>query len=139
MRADTASHGKRAVQPENPPEPGSYELTTVAYPTDGGWTSPTAKSLRPGAKVTLSCSPYSNYAFECWKDEAGNIVTTDREWVLTMPHGNVRYTAVFKFKPETLMNRARPLYTATLQQNAILRKQGMSTAPASMRQERKCN
>lgn len=85
--------------PENPPEPGSYELTTVAYPTDGGWTSPTAKSLRPGAKVTLSCSPYSNYAFECWKDEAGNIVTTDREWVLTMPHGNVRYTAVFKFKP----------------------------------------
>ncbi len=85
--------------PDNPPEPGSYRLITVASPSEGGWTDPSSTSLRPGAKVTLSCSPYSDYAFDCWRDEEGNVVSTEKEWVLTMPRKDVKYTAVFKFKP----------------------------------------
>ncbi len=100
--------------PDNPPEPGTYRLTTVASPTEGGSTSPSSKDVRPGTKLTLSCSARSNYVFECWKDDDGNIVSDTREWVLTMPMANVRYTAVFKFSPGNPADPSTPPAYASL-------------------------
>jgi len=100
--------------PDNPPEPGSYRLVTVASPSVGGWTAPSSKSLRPGDKVTLSCSPYSDYAFDSWRNEEGNVVSTEREWVLTMPRKDVTYTAVFKFKPWNPDEPSTPVRYANL-------------------------
>lgn len=70
---------------KNPPEAGSVTVT------------PGQSSYNMGDEITLSASPIDDYTFINWTNADGNEISSDAEFVFTMPGENVVITANFDF------------------------------------------
>ncbi len=87
------------VSPAEPGPPGVVPmLTLVANPVDGG-TVTGAGWYNAGSKVTLRAYNKTNYVFSCWKNERGEVVSSNSQFKYTKQDGAETLTAYFTFSP----------------------------------------
>ena len=87
------------VSPAEPGPPGDVPmLTLVADPTDGG-TVTGAGWYDVGSNVTLRAYNKTNFVFSCWKNEQGEVVSTESQFKYTKLAGPETLTAHFTFSP----------------------------------------
>ena len=99
------------VSPAEPGPPGAVPmLTLMANPNDGG-TVTGSGWYDVGAKVTLRAYNKTNFIFSCWKNERGEIVSTESQFKYTKQEGAETLTAYFTFSPG---NPAEPVEIAQL-------------------------
>jgi len=81
----------------------TFTLTLVANPANGGTVNNVGGEYQAGAEITLIATPAEGYNFVNWT-KGGDVVSTNPEFVYTMPAEDVTLTANF----ETI-----PTYTVT--------------------------
>ena len=87
------------VSPAEPGPPGNVPmLMLVADPADGG-TVTGAGWYNEGSKVTLRAYNKTNYVFSCWKNEQGEVVSTESQFKYAKLAGTETLTAHFIFSP----------------------------------------
>ena len=89
--------------PENPDEPGTHpwRLTLKTVPATGGYYNVNAQSMHAaGEEVWLHAYSHSDFSFERWEDEQGNVIGTASDLNYTMPAKNITLVARFRYAPE---------------------------------------
>lgn len=87
--------------PSNPPEPlVQYRVVVGSTPDGVAYTSGSGK-YTPGTTVSIRTSARnSNFSFQHWLKD-GEVFTTDMNFSYTMESGNVTFTAVWLFTPNS--------------------------------------
>ena len=93
---------KAQYNPVDPPEPGvDFTLTTRCVPEDAAYGLVTDQSHPFGSSVSVGLYVYSGFRFIQWEDEAGEVVSTERNFTYTMPVRNVILTARLVYDPDS--------------------------------------
>ncbi len=83
-----------------------YDVTTTAYPTNGGTTSGDG-TFYNGQSCTVTATPATGYQFVNWTDEDGNQVSTSASYTFTV-NGNISLTANFELKQYDVTTASNP-------------------------------
>jgi len=99
--------------PDNPPNPvwedsenaPVYRLACEAIPDGTGQFGGSAnKDCKAGQKVTVYANDHHDCYFQCWKDAAGNTLTTEKSYSFTMPANNLTLYAFYTYSPDSPSN-----------------------------------
>lgn len=100
---------KAQYNPADPPEPGvDFTLTTRCVPEDAAYGLVTDQSHPFGSSVSVGLYVYSGFRFIQWEDEAGEVVSTERNFTYTMPVRNVILTARLVYDPDSPQEPSTP-------------------------------
>ena len=102
MAAQTG--GYDPVNPPDPNWPGGtekyYKVIFESIPGGAGSFSINNYSqFKEGETVNITAYDHNGCYFLCWKDVAGNEVTTNRTLQFTMPASDVKYYAIYTYNP----------------------------------------
>jgi len=75
-----------------------YSLTLVANPTSGGTVNDVSGNYHLGDNITVIATPAAGYRFINWT-KGGTVVSTNAQFIYTMPSENVTLTANFELIP----------------------------------------
>lgn len=86
--------------PANPAEPGVYyTLTLQATPSNGGsFNIESTTSYSEGSYINLRAYTNTGFEFVAW-EQNGEVISTSSSFTYTMPAGNVKLTAHYRYNP----------------------------------------
>ncbi len=103
--------------PTNPPEPGvpgdptvEYTLTTKVVPAGASTNYKASGKYLPGTSVGMYAYTASNYNFQHWEDEDGNIVSEISSFNYTMPARDITLIARFVYNPSNPSEPSEPVF-----------------------------
>ncbi len=76
----------------------TYNLTLQVEPEGSGAVNG-AGNFQAGQQTSISATPAEGYVFSAWKDEQGNIESTEPEYIFVMPAEDYTLKAVFETEP----------------------------------------
>ena len=93
--------------PGNPAMPDTatyYTFTASVTPEGAGTLNISNGKYVAGAKISIRTSANTGYKFVGWKDEQGEILSTQTSFNYSMPRKNVHLTAVYNYDPNVPAN-----------------------------------
>ena len=101
------------ADPQTPVPVTTYKLKCNVFPAHAGSTnydSPT--DCVPGQEYYNYAYVNTGFKFQYWRDESGEVLSTEQGFYYTMPERDVVLTAVYKYDPQTPSNPSANYYNA---------------------------